>query len=189
VPSRTLRGLLAAAALVLAALVGWYYLMGTPQYSLHRFAGAIRAHDVAAAERFVDVDRVAQAASDVIVAEYLRGNSKAGQALEALGQGAARSVAGQALKPLVAARVRGEIRKMAESGGQGPGVLVLPAGIVSAFSGLAVARDAADAWVTYTDPRRGQTRFRMSRQPDRSWRITEFDGDWVRRHLKDGSPG
>jgi len=189
VPSRTLRGLLAAAALLLAALVGWYYLMGTPQYSLSRFAAAIHAHDAATAERFVDVDRVAQAASDVIVAEYLRENPKAGQALEALGQGAARSVAGQALKPLVAARVRGEIRKMAESGGQGPGVLVLPAGIVSAFSGLAVARDAADAWVTYTDPRRGQTRFRMSRQPDRSWRITEFDGDWVRRHLKDGSPG
>ena len=188
-PRGTLRGLLAAAALVLAALVGWYYLMSIPQYSLYRFAGAIHAHDAAAAERFVDVDRVAQAASDVIIVEYLRGNSKAGQALEALGQGAARSVAGQALKPLVAARVRGEIRKMAESGGQGPGVLVLPAGIVMAFRGLAVARDAADAWVTYTDPRRGQTRFRMSRQPDRSWRITEFDGDWVRRHLKDGSSG
>jgi len=189
VPRGTLRGLLAAAALVLAALVGWYYLMGIPQYSLYRFAGAIHAHDAAAAERFVDVDRVAQAASDVIIVEYLRGNSKAGQALEALGQGAARSVAGQALKPLVAARVRGEIRKMAESGGQGPGVLVLPAGIVMAFRGLAVARDAADAWVTYTDPRRGQTRFRMSQQPDRSWRITEFDADWVRRHLKDGSSG
>jgi DUF2939 family protein len=189
VPSRTPRGLLAAAALVLAALVGWYYIMGTPQYSLYRFAGALHARDVAAAERFVDVDRVAQAASDVIVAEYLRGNSKEAQALGALGQGAATSVAGQAMKPLVAARVRGEIRKMAESGGQGPGVLVLPAGIVAAFLGPAVARDAADAWVTYTDPRRGQTRFRMSPQPDRSWRITEFDGDWVRRHLKGGSSG
>ena len=186
---RTLRGLLAAPTLVLAALLGWYYLMGTPQYSFSRFAAAIHAHDAAAAERFVDVDRVAQAASDVIVADYLRGNSTAANAIEALGQGAAQSVAGQALKPLVAARVRGEIRKMAEGGGQGPGVLVLPAGIVAAFRGLAVVRDAADAWVTYTDPRRRQTRFRMSRQPDRSWRITEFDGDWVRRHLKDASAG
>ena len=73
---RTLRGLLAAATLVLAALVGWYYLMGTPQYSLSRFAGAIHAHDAAAAERFVDVDRVAQAASDVIVTDYLRGTPR-----------------------------------------------------------------------------------------------------------------
>jgi predicted nucleic acid-binding protein len=186
VSSRALRGLLAAAALVLAALVGWYYVMGTPQYSFSRFAGAIHAHDAAAAERFVDVDRVAQAASDVIVAEYLRGNSKAGQAL---GQGAARSVAGQAVKSLVAARVRGELRRMAETGGQGPSVLVLPAGMIAAFSGLAVEHDAEGAWVIYTDPRRGQARFRMSQQPDRSWRITELDLDWVRRHLKDGSSG
>lgn len=188
-PSRPLRGLLAAAALVLAALVGWYYLMGAPQYSLYRFAGAIHAHDAAAAERFVDIDRVAQAASDVIVAGYLRESSKTEHALEALGEGAARSVAGQAVKPLVAARLRGEIRKMAEAEGQGPGVLALPTGIVAAFRGLAVARDAAGAWVTYTDPRRGQTRLRMSQQSDRSWRITELDGDWVRRHLKDGSAG
>jgi len=189
VPGRALRGLLAAATLVLAAFLVWYYLMGAPQYSLYRFAGAIYAHDAAAAERFVDVDRVAQAASDVIVGEYLRENSKAGQALEALGLGAARSVAGHALKPLVAARVRSEIRKMAETGGKGPGVLVLPAGMVVAFRELAVERNAADAWVTHTDPRRGQTRFRMSQQPDRSWRITEFDPAWVRRHLKDGSAG
>ena len=188
-PPRTLRGLLAAATLVLAALVGWYYLMGTPQYSFSRFAGAIHAHDAAAAERFVDVDRVAQAASDVIVVEYLRSNAKAAGALEGLGQGSARSVAGQAMKPLVAARVRGEIRKMAETGGRGPGVLVLPAGMVVAFRELTVERNAADAWVTYTDPRRGQTRFRMTQQLDRSWRITEFDADWVRRHLKDGSAG
>ena len=186
---RALRGLLAAATLVLAALLVWYYLMGAPQYSLYRFALAIQGHDAAAAERFVDVDRVALAASDVIVAEYLRANAKAANAIEALGQGAARSVAGQAMKPLVAARVRSEIRKMAETGGQGPSVLVLPAGMIAAFSGLAVERDAEGAWVIYTDPRRGQARFRMSQQPDRSWRITELDPGWVRRHLRDGSAG
>lgn len=187
--SSALRALLAGATLVLAALLVWYYLMGTPQYSLSRFAGAIYAHDAAAAERFVDVERVAQAASDVIVAEYLRANAKAAHDLEALGQGAARSVAGQVMKPQVAARVRSEIRKMAETGGQGPGVLVLPAGVVVAFRELAVERNLADAWVTYTDPRRGQTRVRMTQQPDRSWMITEFDPDWVRRHMKDGSAG
>jgi len=187
VPSGALRGLLAAATLVLAALVGWYWLMGTPQYSFSRFAGAIHAHDAAAAERFVDVDRVAQAASELIVAEYLRGNSKAANAIEALGQGAAESVAGQAVKPLVAARVHGELRKMAEAGGQGPSVLVLPAGLIAAFSGLAVERDLEGAWVIYTDPRRGQARFRMSQQPDRSWKITALDPGWVRRHLRDGS--
>lgn len=188
-PSKALRGLLAAATLVLAALLVWYYLMGTPQYSVYRLALAIGAHDVAAAERFVDVDRVAFAASDVIVGEYIRSDARAAHAFESVRPGAARSVVGQAMKPLVAARVRSEIRKMAESGGQGPGVLVLPAGIVVAFRELAVERSAADAWVTYMDPRRGATRFRMSQLPDRSWRITEFDAAWVRRHLRDGSAG
>jgi Protein of unknown function (DUF2939) len=189
VSSRALCGLLAAATLALATLLVWYYLMGAPQYSFYRFALAIQGHDAAAAERFVDVDRVALAASDVIVLEYLRSNAKAGDALEALGRGAARSVVGRAMKPMVADRIRSEIRKMAQAGGQGPGVLVLPVGMVVAFRELAIERNAADAWVTYTDPRGGQTRFRMSQQPDRSWRITELDPDWVRRHLKDGSAG
>lgn len=188
-PPRALRGLLTSATLVLAALLVWYYLMGAPQYSLYRFARAIGAHDAAAAERFVDIDRVALAASDVIVAEYFRSNSRPAHALEPPGQGSARSAAGQVMKPLVVARVRTEIRKMAETGGRGPGVLVLPAGIIVAFRELAVERNAVDAWVTYADPRRGKARFRMSQQPDRSWRITEFDPEWVRRHLKDGSAG
>ena len=188
-PPRALRGLLAAATLVLAALLGWYYLMGAPQYSFYRFSLALGAHDPAAAERFVDVDRIALAASDVILSEYVRSDAKAAQAFDALGKGAARALVGQAMKPMVAARVRREIRKLAETGGQGPGVLTLPAGMLVAFRELAVERNGADAWVTYTDPRHGETRFRMSQQPDRSWRITEFDPVWVRRHLKDGSAG
>jgi Protein of unknown function (DUF2939) len=189
VSPRALCGFLATATLVLVGLLGWFYLMGTPQYSLYRFSLAIGAHDAAAAERFVDVDRIALAASDVIVAEYIRSDAKAAHAFEAPGNGAARSLVGQAMKPLVAGRVRGEVRKMAETGGQGPGVLMLPAGILLVFRKVAVERNGADAWMTYTDPRHGETRFRMSQQPDRSWRITEFDPDWVRRHMKDGSAG
>jgi len=189
VSAKALGGFLAAAALVLVGLLGWFYLMGAPQYSLYRFSLAIGAHDVAAAERFVDVDRIALAASDVIVSEYVRSDAKAAQAFEVPGKGAARSLVGQAMKPLVAARVRSEIRKMAETGGQGPGVLMLPAGMLVAFRELAVERSGPDAWVTYTDPRQGATRFRMSQQPDRSWRITEFDPDWVRRHMKDSPAG
>jgi DUF2939 family protein len=187
VSQRALRGVLAAATLLLAALLVWYYLMGTPQYSVSRFASAIHAHDAAGAEAFVDVDRVAETASQVIVADYLHENAQAAKAIEALGQGTARGVASQAVKPLVASRLRGELREMADTGGQGPTVLVLPGGLIAAFTGLTVQRDGGDAWLIYTDPRRGQGRFRMTQQPDRSWRITELDPDWVKRHLKDGS--
>lgn len=182
---RSTRWLLPAAALLLSSLVVWYYLMGTPQYSLYRLAGAIHGRDPAAAERFVDVDRIAQAASDTIAGDYLEHEPRATQALEALGQGGARATVARALKPMVAARVRAEIRKMAQDGGAGRGVFALPAGALATFWGVRIVREAPDAWVTYTeDPRRGATRFRMSQQPDRSWKITEFDRDWVRRHLR-----
>ncbi|HEX9124994.1 MAG TPA: DUF2939 domain-containing protein [Methylomirabilota bacterium] len=188
-PGRIVRWSLPAASLLLAVLVAWYYLMGTPQYSVYRLTAALHDRDVTAAERFIDVNRVAQSASDVIVVDYLTREPKAAQALEALGQGGARATAARALEPLVAARVRAEIRKMADRGGSGPGGFVLPAGIVAAFWEPQVARDGEDAWLTYTDRRGGQTRFRASQQPDRSWMITEFDREWVRHHLKDAPAG
>jgi len=189
VSARALRWPLAVAALALAVLSGWYGLMGTPQYSLYRFAAAIHGHDAAAAERFIDVDRVSQAASDVVASEYLGGNSRAAQAVETLGQGSVRTGAGQALKPLVIARVRDEIRKAAGAGGSGASPFLVPAGLVAAFRRLDVAREGESAWVLYRDPRAGQTRFRMTQQRDRSWKITELDREWVRRHLKRTSTG
>jgi hypothetical protein len=185
VPGRTVRWPLASAALLLVVLVAWYYLIGTPQYSIYRLAGALRDRDAAAAERFVDVNRVAQSASDVVVAEYLIREPKAAQALEALGKGGARETAARALEPLVAARVHAEIRRMAARGGSGPSGFALPADIVAAFWQPQVAREGEEVWLTYTDRHGGQTRFRASQQPDRSWMITEFDRDWVRGHLKD----
>ena len=185
---RTLRRLLPAAALLLSVLVVWYYLMGTPQYSLYRLAVAFQRHDAAGAERFVDVDRIAEAASETIAGDYLEHEPRAAKVLEALGQGSARDTAARALKPLAAQRVRAEIARMAREGGTVPGALALPAGLAAAFWRVRVLRESPDAWITYTDPGRGPTRFRMSQQPDRSWRITEFDRDWVRRQLRQSAP-
>ena len=188
-PRRTARWPLLAASFLLALLVAWYYLMGTPQYSVYRLAGALHDRDATAAERFIDVRRVAQSASDVIVVDYLTREPKAAQALEALGQGGARATAARALQPLVAARVHAEIRKMMDRAGSGPGGFVLPAGLVAAFWEPTVSREGPDVWLTYTDRRGGTTRFRASQQPDRSWMITEFDREWVRHHLKDAPAG
>jgi DUF2939 family protein len=184
VSARALRWLVPVLVVALAALSGWYYLTGTPQYSLSRFAAAIHRHDATAAERFINVDRVSQAASVVVASEYLGRNSAAERAIEAPGQGSVRSAAAQALTPFVAARVRAEIRKSAGAG-SGTGDFVLPAGMLAAFWRLDVAREGPDVWVTYAGPRAEKTRFRMSPLPDRSWVITEIDREWVRRHLKD----
>ena len=186
---RAARWPLVAAALLLAVVSAWYYLMGTPQYSAYRFAAALRDRDAAEAERFVDIHRVAQSASDVIVVDYLTREPKAAQALEGLGQGGARATAARALEPLVAARVRAEIKRMADRGGPGSSGLMLPAGFVTALWEPRVVRDGEDVWLSYRDRSGGETRFRASQQPDRSWIITEFDREWVRRHLKDAPGG
>jgi len=188
VPRGAMRWLLSAAALLLSILVVWYYLMGTPQYSLYRLAAALHGHDAAAAERFIDVDRIAQAASDTMAGDYLQHEPRAAQVLEALGQGGARATAARALKPLVADRVRAEIARMASEGGSVRGAFALPVGLGATFWSTEVVREAPDTWVTYKDTGRGQTRFRMSQQPDRSWKITEFDRDWMRRQIREPAP-
>jgi hypothetical protein len=187
VSARWQRWLLPAAALLLSVLVASYYLMGTPQYSLYRLAVAAHGHDPGSAERFVDVERIAQAASETIAADYLEHEPRAGQVLEALGQGSARTTAARALKPLVAQRVRAEIARIAREGGAA-GALVLSAGLVAAFWRVQVLAEPPDSGITYTDPGHGPTRFRMSQQPDRSSRITESDRDWVRRYLRQPVP-
>jgi hypothetical protein len=187
VSARLVRWLLPAAALLLVVLLVWYYVMGTPQYSLYRLAGALERHDTAATERFVDVDRIAQAASEIIAGDYLEQEPRAEKVLGALGLGSARAGA-RALKPLVAERIRAEIGKMAREGGAARGPLALPTGLVASFWVLDVKREPPDAWVSYEERGRGRTRFRMSQQPDRSWRITEFDRDWVRRQLRQPVP-
>ena len=188
VPARLVRGLLLAAALLLAVLLVWYYVMGTPQYSLYRLAAALHRHDAAAAERFVDVDRIAQAASEVIAGDYLGQEPRGAQVLGSLGLGSAQAAAARALRPLVAQRVRAEMTRMASDGGADRGPLALPTGLLASFWVLDVAREPPDAWVSYDERGGAQTRFRMTQQPDRSWRITEFDRDWVRRQLRQPVP-
>jgi len=184
VTGRALRWLLPAALLLLVALGTWYYVMGTPQYSLYRLGAALRDHDAPGVERFVDIDRVAQAASEAMAADYLEHEPRATQVLEALGQGSARATAARALKPFVAQRVRAEIDRMAREGGAGRGALTLPVGLAAGFWGLNVQREPPDAWIIYQQPGRTQTRFRMSQQPDRSWKITELDREWIRRQVR-----
>src|SRR6266849_1287241 len=59
-----------AAVLVLAAL-GSFYATSTPRYALYRLGVAMQRHDVASAERYFDVERIADRATEVIVADYL----------------------------------------------------------------------------------------------------------------------
>ncbi len=92
------------------------------------------------------------------------------------------------LRPQVVTRVRLEIRRSVERAGIQVTALVLPVGAVAVFRAFEVSSAGPDVWVTYRDPAQGPVRFRMSRQADRGWQISEFDPEWVRRRAQEEPP-
>lgn len=90
----------------------WYYrtvVAASPQYSLAQAANAVRTHDVAAFERYVDVDRVARNLVDQVSEESV--------ALEGLNvNGAIIQSALRLLKPQLAQSAQQEVRRYIESG-------------------------------------------------------------------------
>ena len=174
--------------LVLAAL-GAVYASTTPRYALYRLGAAMDRHDVAGAERYFDLERIADAATDVIVTDYLARQPAPASAAEARGRQVAAGIAKHGIRPAVLVRVRAEIRRSAERSGMQSAAVVLPVGLLATLWGFEVSSDGPDVWVVYRgDVSRGPFRFRMSRQPDRSWKISELDPEWVRRRAREGHP-
>ena len=173
-----------AAVLVLAAL-GFFYVTSTPRYALYRLGVAMQKHDVAAAERYFDVERIADRAAGVIVSDYLARQPEPTTAAELAGRELATSIAKRRMRPQVITRVRLEIRRAVERAGIQATALVLPIGAIAVLRAFEVSSVGPDVWVTYRDPAQGAVRFRMSRQADRGWQISEFDPEWVRRRVQE----
>jgi hypothetical protein len=86
--------------LLIAAAGGWYYISGTPQYSLYRMGAAMAARDAEEAEQYIDIERVADRAVDAIY----EGRSKP---VASEGWGAAMADGFlELLKPVVKARTK-----------------------------------------------------------------------------------
>jgi hypothetical protein len=175
-----------AAVLVLGVLA-WLYATSTPRYALYRLGAAMQRHDVAAAERYFDVDRIADSATEVIVADYLARQPAPTTAAEAFGRQIAGNMARRRVRPQVVTRVRDEIRRSVERAGVHATALVLPAGAVAVLRAFELSSEGPDVWVTYQDPTQGPVRFRMSRRAGQGWQISEFDPEWVRRRAQEGS--
>lgn len=173
-----------AAVLVLAAL-GSFYVTSTPRYALYRLGVAMQRHDVASAERYFDVDGIADRATEVIVADYLARQPEPTTIAESHGRQLAAILAKRRVRPQVVTRVRLEIRRSVERAGMQATALVLPVGAVAVVRAFDVSSAGPDVWVTYLDPAQGPVRFRMSRRVDRGWQISEFDPDWVRRRAQE----
>ena len=173
-----------AAVAVLAAL-GWFYATSTPRYALYRLGVAIQRHDVATAEQYFDVERIADRAAEVIVADYLARQPEPTTTAEFNGRQLAASMAKRRVRPQVVTRVRLEIRRSVERAGVQPTALVLPVGAIAVLRAFEVSRAGPDVWVTYLDPKQGPVRFRMSPQAGQGWQISEFDPEWVRRRAQE----
>lgn len=173
-----------AAVLVLVAL-GGLYAASTPRYALYRLGVAMQRHDVAEAERYFDVERIADGATEVIVADYLARQPEPTSAAETAGRQLTAGMARRRLRPQVLTRVRLEIRRSVERAGIQATALALPVGAVAVFRAFEVASAGPDVWVTYRDPAQGPVRFRMSRQAGRGWQISELDPEWVRRRAQE----
>lgn len=189
-PWRPAPRIVLVAALLLSGLGagGWYYVSGTPTYSLHRLAVAVDARDVAEAERYIDVDRVADEAADTVIEELLKGPTRGASSdpWKRLGE---RLAAGfvEAMKPVIKARYRDElrarVRKAIEEGQRAGGALTLPVGFLAIMRRATIERDGEVARVTvWDDAGRPAVKFRMARH-GRRWRIVAMDPDWLRAHL------
>jgi DUF2939 family protein len=170
--------------LVLAALAG-FYATTTPRYALYRLSEAMRRHDVTEAERYFDVERIADTAADVIVSDYLSRQPAPTTEAEVNGRQLVASIVKRRVRPQVITRVRSEIRRSVERAGVQPVAVALPVGVVAVLRAFQISRQGGDAWVLYQDPHEGPIRFRMSHQADHPWRISEFDPEWVRRRARE----
>lgn len=178
----------AAVALLVLGTLGWLYAVSTPRYALYRLGLAMQRHDVAAAERYFDVEQIADTAAGVIVSDYLARQPAPTTPAESAGRQLALDLAKRRMRPEVTTRVRAEIRRSVERAGIQPSALVLPVGAVAVFRAFAVASAGPDVWVTYQDSAQGPVRFRMSRAAGRGWQISEFDPEWVRRRAEERPP-
>jgi hypothetical protein len=159
-------------------------MAGTPQYSLARLASAIQCHDLEGAERYLDIDRIAEAAVAVVLADLeARRRPDPGSLLGGTGQEFARAVMRERAKREATQRLRAELRRLVERGNPDRGPLPLPGGTVAVFRSVTVTREGGEVWTTFTGADHRVTRFRMSRQPDRSWKITALDPEWVRERM------
>jgi len=179
--------LVGPALLILASAISWYYIIGTPQYSIYRMSAAIHARDAEEAELYIDIDRVSDEAFDmVLTAQADRKKRSAGSATwgEAMADGLI-----ELLKPAMKARFRDELRtqlrKVSEEGPPRVGLFALPSTPLQIWRHATVNRDHRVAHVSiHDDAGRLVREFRMVQRPNRRWRIVAVESDRIREILQ-----
>src|SRR5262245_6892027 len=104
--------------LLVIGATGWYYLVGTPQYSIYRLSVAFQERDIEEVERYIDIDRVSDEAFAAV--EAIQAKRQAASGSEGLGTAFADGLI-ELLKPMLKTRLKDELRmqlrKATEEGG------------------------------------------------------------------------
>jgi hypothetical protein len=90
--------------IVIAAAAGWWYWTTTPQYSVLKIHDAVKSHDLASFQKYVDVDSVASHMVDDLLTKPVQNALGPGIVGQLLGFGI-----GMLVKPMLVASMKQEI--------------------------------------------------------------------------------
>jgi hypothetical protein len=92
---------------------GWWYWTRTPQYSLREVGNAIKTHDLAKFQKYVDVDGVTNMLVDSFVSAALKNQKPAATQWEQAGQNFGQGLI-MMMKPRLAAEIKQKITELVE---------------------------------------------------------------------------
>lgn len=183
---------LITALIVAGSILGaWYYVVGTPKYSLYRLAAAVDARDTEEVERYLDIDRVADNVTDVLLEamKRLRRQTREADPRQRFGDEMAQGLV-ELMKPTIKARFRDEfreqVRKEVEEGRRETRrVLALPGGVAGILKRVRVEQAGKAARLVIQDEEgKEQIQLRMVQRSDRRWRIVGMDSEWVQEQFR-----
>lgn len=172
--------ILGACVLVLAALIGaaWWYVIGTPQYSMMQLKNAYETHDVEKAKQYVDVDAITDQLVNVIVDKVKEevGNATEGEG-GLLGGVELNGELLNTLMPQIKEQAKKEFQESFEDSVKGENDEETPFNFFGdEKTENAFAADGEDMLLTLHNPdEQYDVVFRLKQQDDRSWKIVAFD--------------
>ena len=152
---------------ILAAVIlsgGFYFIKGTPRYSLYQIRKAVRDHDSISFNKYVDVDRVVSSLFDTASKNIDDEINK--DSMEGFGMQIA-----QAMLPALKEELKNEINKNIEEisneGSNG----------IADSSIKNIVREGKSANVVILNTKNEELRMAMVQTPERYWRIVSIDFD------------
>ncbi len=163
------------AIIAASSVAAWYFLSGTPEYSLYQLSRAIQAKDAEAAQRYIDLDRVADEATDTVI-DFARSKTSVGR--PQLAQGLIELLL-PALKAGVRDKFRTQLRETVEGGRTESRFLSIPAQLADFRTRVRVERTGKSVVVSITKGTEVVSKFRMVHKLDRHWQIVALDREWL----------